>query len=111
MLAQPGETRLDALLGFIGKADSVTRHELEEAQRQLRLRLQLQWRAEVGALAMHAEFGVGDSRTPVAQLRKKRAGLRLARFQRADRGPMERARVSVIFAHPSGGVFVALLGN
>src|SRR5579862_1022856 len=49
---------------------------------------------------MHAEIGVGQARTPVPELREKRAGLRLIGFQLPDGCAIDAARMAVVFTHP-----------
>ena len=104
MVAQARQARFDALLGFGGEADAVARHEFEEAQDEFGIDIQPLRRAEMDALAVHAEIGVGEARAPVAELREQGAGLGFAGFQRADGGAVDGARVAVVFAHPLRGV-------
>ena len=68
--AQAGHSRFDALLGLEGEANAVARHEFEQAQRQFRLHLEALRGAEVDALPMHNEIGVGHARAPVPELRE-----------------------------------------
>ena len=74
--------------------------------------LQLQRRTEMRALAVDAELGVFQAAQAVAELRKERAVLRLARIQRLLRGAKDEPRMAVIFAHLARGVaFVPLFGQ
>jgi hypothetical protein len=66
----------------------------------------------VDALAVHAEFGVAEARTPVAEAGEEAAVLRLCDFELADGGAMDGAGVAEVFAHPGGGIGGAgLLGD
>ena len=75
-LAQVAQARRDLLLGFEGGPDAVPPHEFEQAQDQLWFGVHELGSAEMGALAVHAEFGVGEARAPVAELGEQPAGLR-----------------------------------
>ncbi len=104
VVAQARKARFDALLGLRREADAVARHEFKQAEREFGLHVQSLRRAEMDALPVHAELGIGDARTEIAQLRKQGTGLALAGFQGADGGAVDGARMAVVFAHPLRGV-------
>ena len=52
------QPRFDALLGLERQPHAVARHEFEQAQHQFRLDLEALRRAEMDALAVHAEIGL-----------------------------------------------------
>ena len=104
IVAQARQARIDPLLGLGREADAVARDELKQPERQFGLDVQLLGRAEMDALPVHAELGVGEARAPVAELGEQGTGLALAGFQGAHGGAVDGARVAVIFAHPLRGV-------
>ena len=78
----------------------MARHEFEKAQHHFRFRIQALRGAEMRALAVHAEIGVGQARTPVAELRKQRTRLRFVGLQFPHGRAINGARMAVILAHP-----------
>src|SRR5207249_12091088 len=57
-------------------------------------------------------IGIRDSRPPVAELSKQRAGLGFVALASTRGGPVDGARVPVVAAHPpSGIVFLPLFGD
>ena len=107
-----GQSGGQALLGFHGGANAVPRHELKQAQRQFRLGFQSVRHAQVDALARYREIGVREARAPVFELREQRTGLGFARFQFAQRGAVDVARMAEVIAHPGrGSAGVPLFGG
>src|ERR1041384_2580696 len=61
---------------------------------------------------MNAEVGIGDPRTPVAELGEQGAGLGFVAFESPRGCTVDRTGVPVIAPHPVSGVaFRPLLGN
>src|SRR5206468_6816461 len=92
----------NALFGFEGNADAVPGHELEQAQEQAGVGIELLGRTEMHALARDGKVRVGQARTPVAELREQVARLCFGRFQQARRGAMDGARMPEVRAHELG---------
>ena len=103
VFAQAGQAGLDAQFGFGGEAEAVAGDEFEQAEGEFGLHIEPLRSAEMHALAVHAEIGIGDAGAEVAELGEQGADLDFAGFERADGGAVDVAGVAVVFAHPLGG--------
>src|ERR1700724_4556978 len=85
------------------KWNAMARDKLEQPQRQPWIFFELRRRAKIDALMRNRELGIGQARTPVAELMEQRAFAFLGGIQRSACLAIDAAGVLKVFAHDFRG--------